>query len=327
MNSEVTWDNLDWAALRRLRETFIAGQGGQGDYWQTERDLANYDLTYGQRIGWKWRHVLGELARLGWTPPSGPVWDWGCGTGVAVRGWLGHWGAAGARTWLSDRSALAVRFAFRQLARDFPGVEVSAGHPPRNSGSMVLLSHVITELSDDQLSALLNDLRGATAIVWVEPGTKAAADRLVQARERLRATFQPVAPCTHSAACGMLAGENSRHWCHHFASTPPEVYTSRHWTRFSQISGIDLRSLPVSYLVLDNRPVNALPSGATRIIGAPRLYKGYARLLACDGSGVHDRRLTQRVFPEPYRQVKKALLDPLQAMECDGDEVRRIDPI
>ena len=41
---------------------FLAGTAGQSDYWQSESDLASYDLTFAQRIGWKWDWVLADLS-------------------------------------------------------------------------------------------------------------------------------------------------------------------------------------------------------------------------------------------------------------------------
>ncbi|MEI6085322.1 MAG: hypothetical protein WCS70_13625, partial [Verrucomicrobiota bacterium] len=86
----MTWDEIDWDALNRLRAGFLAGAT---DYWRSERDLASYDLTFAQRIGWKWDFVLAELKRLGWQPPVGPVVDWGCGSGIAGRAFLGEFPA------------------------------------------------------------------------------------------------------------------------------------------------------------------------------------------------------------------------------------------
>jgi hypothetical protein len=328
VTTNVTWDTLDWTSLHRLRETFLAGAGGNRDYWRNERDLAGYDLTFGQRIGWKWQHVLRELSRLGWMPASGPVWDWGCGTGVAARAWLRHWtpGQAG-NVSVSDRSELAARFARDRIAAEFPGVTVLRASEPAGPVATMLLSHVITELSEDQLTGLLARCASATTVVWLEPGTKVAADRLVQARERLTGKFHPVAPCAHAGACGMMSDANARHWCHHFAVSPPEVFTCRNWARFAQLSGVDLRVLPLSYLVLDKREPNALPAGATRVIGAPRLYKGYARLLCCDADGVRDRRLTQRVLPDRFREAKKGHLAGVYVVTRDGDEICRMEPL
>ena len=76
-----------------------------------------------------------------------------------------------------------------------------------------------------------------------------------------------------------------------------------HWARFAKIAGIDLRSLPLSYLVLDKR---AWPQpGEVRIIGRPRVYKAHALLLGCDSTGVREYRQTKREEPDAFRQLKK----------------------
>ena len=59
------WDAIDWAALERLRAGFIAGSAGATDYWRRESDLASYDLTFAQRIGWKWDFVFRDLQQRG----------------------------------------------------------------------------------------------------------------------------------------------------------------------------------------------------------------------------------------------------------------------
>ena len=99
------------------------------------------------------------------------------------------------------------------------------------------------------------------------------------------------------------------------------------WTRFAAMAGVDLRSLPVSFLVLDKRPVPALPKGATRIIGRPRVYKAHALVFGCDETGVHDRRLTKRALPEQFRAAKKDTIDPLQVWRCEGEEIKEAKPM
>ena len=83
--ARLTWDTLNWAALDRLRDSFLAGKPAGASYWTSRLDLENYDLTFAQRIGWKWDAVLLELKLRGWTPPRGPLLDWGCGSGIAGR--------------------------------------------------------------------------------------------------------------------------------------------------------------------------------------------------------------------------------------------------
>jgi len=49
----MTWSQLDWNALDRLRAGFLSGSAAAGPYWQSSSDLASYDFTYGARIGWE----------------------------------------------------------------------------------------------------------------------------------------------------------------------------------------------------------------------------------------------------------------------------------
>src|SRR5262245_8274537 len=84
----MSWETLDWPGLERLRERFLAGGDSQqesGAYWRSSSDLASYDFTFAQRIGWKWDAVLSELQRRRWRLPPGPLLDWGCGSGIAGR--------------------------------------------------------------------------------------------------------------------------------------------------------------------------------------------------------------------------------------------------
>jgi ribosomal protein RSM22 (predicted rRNA methylase) len=182
-------------------------------------------------------------------------------------------------------------------------VEVWQESAPPRSVDVLLISHALTEQPEP--FALPCE---AEVVIIVEPGTREVAGRLVALRERLRGEFHVVAPCTHQAACGMLAAANARHWCHHFAPSPPEVFMDGDWARFAKLAGIDLRRLPVSYLVLDRR---AVPTGGMRMIGRPRVYKAHALVLGCDADGVRERRVEKRSAPDLYRQLKKGQAESL----------------
>ena len=317
---------VDWKTLERLRRAFLEGMAGAQDYWQSDRDLASYDATFAQRIGWKWDYVLGELQRRGWNPPKEILLDWGCGSGIASRAFLDHFGVdAVASLALSDRSSLAVSYASRAAQQKYPDLDFSLGIP--SQPGTLLLSHVVTELTPEQIAELVKLVETATTTIWVEPGTYEASLTLIAIRERLRDRFNVVAPCTHSAQCGILTPGNERHWCHHFASPPPGVFTDPDWSRFAHLTGIDLRSLPLSFLVVDRRPVPVLPPGAVRVIGKPRIYKPYSLLLGCDQNAVRDRRLSKRQLPEEFRVIKKGDVDPLLILACEGDEILSMKPL
>lgn len=316
----MNWNAIDWKALDRLRMTFLSGTAGTTDYWQSESDLASYDATFAQRVGWKWDYVLAELSRRGWAPAAGELLDWGCGSGIASRAFLDHFGRTSiSKLHLWDRSSLAMQFAAKRAHEKYPGVEIAVGlGAPR---ATLLISHALTELTTEQTETLADFAAGATSVIWIEPGTYEASRALIAIRERLRDQFRVVAPCTHQEPCGMLAPENKRHWCHHFASPPQAVFTDGNWARFANMMGIDLRDLPLSFLALDQRPVPSLPQGVARVIGHPRIYKAHALLLGCDTSGVRERKLTQRALPGEFRGWKKGRGEVLQIWRSDDDEI------
>src|SRR5450432_996788 len=110
----------------------------------------------------------------------------------------------------------------------------------------------------------------------------------------------------------MLAAGNERHWCHFFASPPAGLLADSGWVKFGQRAGIDLRSLPYSFLALQRRPPPApVESGLSRIIGEPRLYKGYARIFCCDATGVEEVMLQKRDAPELFKSLKQTTTHPV----------------
>ena len=299
---------LDWEALRDLRQGFLHGM--DADYWLSSELIDQYDRTFGERIGWKWDHVLSDLRMLGWAPPSGPVVDWACGSGVAGR----RFGAAfgGDRPlYLRDRSALAVRYAARR-ARE-AGLEVLEG---ATAGGVLLVSHVLNELDDSALDGLVALANRMDAVVWVEPGDRATSRRLSTVRSRI--DLSPVAPCTHSGACPMLEPDHERHWCHQFGAPPPEAFTDRGWGEFANKIGVDLRSLPLSYLVLDAR---CDTGSGSRIIGKPKVYKAHATVLLCDETGLKEVRVGKGRLPSAFRAARKDQLGSRVDCVVRDDEV------
>ncbi|HEY5551098.1 MAG TPA: small ribosomal subunit Rsm22 family protein [Opitutaceae bacterium] len=314
--------------LARLRDRFIGEASTGGDYWDSDETLAAYDASFGERISWKWDAVLSELALRGWKPPAGTTLvDFGCGSGVAVRRVVSAFGERHFNAvHLGDLSPLATAFASRKLRADFPSLEVRTATPaPQIPDGLftLIVSHVLNELNPAERAALLRIAERAAATIWVEPGTSDSARMLVVIREALRETMRVIAPCTHGAACGLLTSENSRHWCHHFARPPTTTFTDPFWSKFSRALSIDIRSLPYSFLVLDSqRAEAATPPGVSRVIGLPREYKGFSRLLVCSAEGVADRTLQKRDDPALFKELDRTRRPFLYRFEFDDERVR-----
>lgn len=324
----MTWAELDWTALDRLRARFLEGKPDAGPYWSSSADLAAYDLTYGERIGWKWDQVLRELRMRGWAPASRQVFDWGCGSGVAGRRVLASFGRENfdALT-LWDHSPLAVDFAAKRAEKEFPGRRITPARPEDLTASapmgLLLISHVLNELSAATLAELKRIVTRAEAVIWVEPGTHDVSRQLSALRDEfLSSGFRAVAPCTHQNPCPALAAGRERDWCHFFAPPPPAIFADSDWVRFGQRSGIDLRSLPYSFLALDRRPaISASDAGASRVIGRPEHFKPYVRLLNCDASGLTNLELAKRANPALYKELEKTKAPLVYRWQRDGAKI------
>jgi SAM-dependent methyltransferase len=312
--------------LERLRGRFLAPAPGGADYWDSEETLALYDRTYGERIGWKWDAVLGELAVRGWEPRSRHLLDWGCGAGVAARRALEAWPGRFDRVTLVDRSPLAMRFAAERIGERFPGVQVTAGAREASpAGGLVVLSHVLNELGAGELEELRRRLVHAEEIVWVEAGTQAESRRLIaEVREPLLAAggWVPVAPCTHGRGCGLMAPENERHWCHSFGRAPSEAFQDGGWAELARGQGIDLRSLPYSFLVLARAEAGSPgPGGRARLLGAPREYKGFLKVLSCAEEGVCELMLQKRDDGALWKKLRAGERVPVYRWEREGRKI------
>ena len=334
-------ESLDWDVLDRLRQTFLSATKAAGPYWHTLTDLECYDLTYGERIGWKWDAVLRELRLRDWVPGSEPdqtartgvtVFDWGCGSGIAGRRVVDFLGAdkiAGLR--LHDHSALAVDFAEHRARKIFPALAVSRADTrflrSEEPISVLVLSHVLNELNEIARAELTGLLARAQTVLWVEPGTHEVSRALIGWREQALAQgFRAVAPCTHQAGCGLLTTGNERHWCHSFAEPPHNIYADSDWVKFGQRAGIDLRSLPYSFLVLDRRRPAGNDDGS-RILGDPRVYKGYAKIFNCSAHGVEELTLQQRGDKVFFKSLKKAPGPLLYRWTREGSQITAAEPI
>lgn len=329
------WKSLNWNTLHRLRNQFLEARPGASDYWKQFDDLRDYDRTFAQRIAWKWDAALTELRRQNWTPPVGDWLDWGCGSGIATRRALHAFGADTAReVQLFDRSSRAARFAEQAGRDEFPRVKFrpvrADALPPKKPLGLLLISHVLNELPEETLAELVRLVRRAKSVIWVEPGSRRESRQLVAVRDQLLNEFDAVAPCTHTGACGMLRRENERHWCHFFAQAPAEVKADPGWREFGRQIGIDLRSLPLSYLVMQNKRVKGEPierPDASRVIGRPRVYKATLKVTGCNAEELRDREAQKRDVPDFYKACRKGEQGTLYRFGIEGERIKSVEQL
>ncbi len=286
----------NWKILEHLRNCFLSEDFSPESYWKNAEVLAQYDFTFAQRIGWKWDSVIRELKE---TPSlqsleSVTLIDWGCGTGVATRKFLEHLGPGFVKKIiLMDKSHLACRFAQESILKKYPEVKIETTLSTIDQEKRVLLvSHVLNELSPAAEKELLSLIETADLVIWVEPGTPASSSRLIEYRERFRKIFSVLAPCPHQETCGLLKLKNTPHWCHFFAAPPGQIFQDSFWSEFSKRLQIDLRALPTSFLVLGKAPPRSM--GTKRLMGRARHYKGYSLALVCAETAVSEEKLLKR---------------------------------
>jgi hypothetical protein len=320
----MNWTELDWESLDKHRERFLEGRPSDGPYWESAEDLSSYDLTFGERIGWKWDAVLTELRMHGWKPPVGNIVDWGCGSGIAGRRVIARFGRENFESLIvADHSPYATDFAQEAAAAMFPGLPVSAATPSYIHGTeaigLLVVSHVLNELPPGARDEVMSLVARSRAVIWTEPGSRETSRALGAIRDGVIGEFKVVAPCTHMNACPVLGNGNERHWCHFFASPPPGIFADSNWVKFGQRAGIDLRSLPYSFLALDRRW--RAPDGNSRVIGRPESFKPYLRLLNCDGGGLKEIEITKRSAPGLNKEMPKEKLPLVYKWERIGSAI------
>lgn len=322
----MTWEDVDWPTLDRLRQRFLSAPAAGASYWETADDLANYDFTYGERIGWKWDHVLRELRLRRWHPRSRTVLDWGCGSGIASRRVISFFGADHFDSLiLWDQSGLACDFAADAAQREFPKLDIVQATPGYLAGAerigLLVISHVLNELPPETLEELRMLAVRAEAILWTEAGTHDVSRQLGEMRERLRgAGFRVIAPCTHENECPMFALGRERDWCHCFAPPPAGIHADSDWVKFGHRVGIDLRSLPYAFLALDRNPGDPA-AGASRVIGRPEFFKPYARWLNCDAAGLAELELPKRPNSALFKELERSKAPLVYRWQREGNRV------
>jgi SAM-dependent methyltransferase len=306
---------IAWQRIHMLRQAFLNARGGLPDYWADDELLLAYDETLAQRIRWKWRGVWQALPHTTHLPRT--LVDLGCGTGAASREILSLAEGLFDKVVLIDRSSRAVRFASQKIHEEFAGIKIETRIS--NEPYLVLVSHILSELSDDDLNALLPLINRATAIIWVESGRHPESRRLSLIRDTLRSSHKILAPCPHQSACGMLREGQEDNWCHFRAPVPREVHHSARWREISKQLGIDLRSLPVAYLFArsDWSEPSLETEDLVQILAGSRTFKGFVRYNGCHESGVFTRDYLKRHSKDVFERLSEPELTSRLSLRKD----------
>jgi len=229
------------------------------------------------------------------------------------------------RLW--DRDSGARAFAKARVLRDHPKAKVDelvrAPSPRDLEGQVLLVSHVLDELVEGQVDELIALARHAAAVVWVEPGSRITSRRLSEARDRLLDDFGVIAPCTHSERCGALRLDPERSWCHFFGEPAPEAFTEGRWAEFGRELGIDLRSLPYSFVALARKGAEVATTvapGTVRLLGRPRMQRGRALIDTCAAEGVREEILLQRLDKTLFKALDREHVETI-VVEREGDAI------
>lgn len=265
--------------LKEIRSHFLKdAPSTTKDYWESAVALEAYDAVFARRIQWKWRSVLKELEVLKLELPRGRVLDYGSGTGVASE----SLGQLFLREYLIfDRSERAMDFAQKKLQN--LGVNCRKVNSIENLAyDTFIASHILSELEEAEFLKVAKAAERAQFLILVDAGTPSVSKKLISLRdELLQKSWFVVAPCTHLNPCPLAKSESD--WCHFFAKPPSSVFTDSTWGKLAKELNIDLRSLPLSYLIMSKTPVKL--EGADRLIGRLKRNGQETQFHSCGSQG------------------------------------------
>ncbi|MEI8027645.1 MAG: small ribosomal subunit Rsm22 family protein [Pseudomonadota bacterium] len=265
--------------LKEIRSHFLKdAPSTTKDYWESTEALEAYDAVFARRIQWKWQSVLRELADLKIDLPLGRVLDYGSGTGVASE----SLGQLFQREYLLfDRSQRAMAFAQKKLQN--LGFKCTKVNSIENLAyDTFIASHIFSELEDAEVLKVTKAAERSQFLILVDAGTPAVSKKLINLRdELLEKSWFVVAPCTHLNPCPI--GKSTSDWCHFFAKPPSSIFTDSTWGKLARELNIDLRSLPLSYLIMSKTPVKL--DGADRLIGRLKRNGQETQFHSCGAKG------------------------------------------
>jgi ribosomal protein RSM22 (predicted rRNA methylase) len=240
-------------------------------------------------------------------------------TGVEPASHLDLGGGTGAAAWASaevfasleqitvlDQADAALRLGQR-LVESAPGevlrrarfTRAVAGAWPQEPADLVTVSYVLSELEAAQQDRLVADAMAlGRVVVVVEPGTPDGYERILRARNAIRAAeWQLLGPCPHSGACPLTLGD----WCHFAARVNRSAEHRR--IKGGELSYEDEKFSWIAGARPDTVGAQAI-SG--RILRHPLKRKGLVEFQVCRADGTVGREVISKKQGARYRDARDA---------------------
>ncbi len=285
-----------------LSERYRSGHAqGQTNFLHSRDDVLAY-ATMRMPATWVALHAaLQTIAEQApdWQPAT--LLDVGAGPGTVAWAAAGVWPQLG-QIICVEREGHMVKLG-RDLAQQARAVAIRSAvwhtaalqQQALPQAELVTAAYLYGELPPAQQSALTAALWAATTgvLLLVEPGTPRGFALIRAAREQLLAAgAHMLAPCPHSAACPLAAGD----WCH-FAA---RVARSR-LHRAAKGADLGYEDEKYAYVAVARFPTTPAP---TRILRHPHVSAGKIELELCTPVGLQRATVTKR--DTRWRAARKA---------------------
>lgn len=253
-------------------------------------------------------YVLQELSRRCPEVEIASILDLGAGPGTASWAAAMHFPAIRKIT-LMEQDGELIAIGKRLAAwSSLPALQDGCwqqchldGQTKLKEHDVVICSYAVGELPKADLLPFISACWHGTQkfLVIVEPGTPSGFERISLLRQALiDMQGHMVAPCTHLAACPLLAPRESKSekWCH-FSLRLERSFLHAHIKE----GCLGFEDEKFSYLIFAKNPID-LPAG--RLLGAPRKHSGHVGLEICSHKG-EESRIVSKKTPELYHLARK----------------------
>ncbi|TPP10630.1 small ribosomal subunit Rsm22 family protein [Rhizobium glycinendophyticum] len=239
--------------------------------------------------------------------------DLGCGPGTALWAAADTWASLGTAEMVEASGA--IRSVGEKLSRSsqvtshWQAGDITAKIPSLAPADLVTLAYVLDELPPTTIASVTQTLWSLTKgmLVIIEPGTPAGWQRILIARDTLRATSAHlVAPCAHSENCPIVAPD----WCH-FSR---RVARSR-VHRLAKGAEVPWEDEKYIFIAASREPVERT---ASRILVPPRVNGGVGRVKLCRPNGNVAELMLSKRDGDAFKELRRADWGDLLQEEKQG---------